>query len=139
MKKLCICVLPAILILFVFSACSAVGTQTQTVAPTDEADSATGQLTDGSSADQTAAPGDEITLHAEASDPDGDAVAFTWSEFSDADTYEGDAQISGTDSEITFKIPDDAKSGDTIHVLLTGTDDGEHNLSRYQRVIIKVQ
>ncbi len=91
------------------------------------------------SLDQTAAPGDEITLHAEASDPDGDTVAFAWSEFSDADTYEGDAQISGTGSEITFKIPDDAKAGDTIHVLLTGTDDGEHNLSRYQRVIITVQ
>ncbi len=89
--------------------------------------------------DFLAAPGEELTLHAQAEDPDGDTVTFTWSEFADADTYEGDAAIAAEGEELTVKIPEDAKTGDTIHILLTGTDDGEHTLERYQRVIVTVK
>ena len=89
--------------------------------------------------DFLASPGEEIILHAQGEDPDGDSISFTWSELADADTYEGDAGISAEGEEVTVKVPEDAAAGDTIHVLLTGTDDGEHTLERYQRVIITVK
>lgn len=48
--------------------------------------------------------------------------------------------ISGGDSHarMSFVVPEDAKKGDTIHMIAKATDDGEHNLSYYQRVIITV-
>ena len=94
-------------------------------------------VTDG--LDRTAAAGEEVSIHGEATDPDGDNVTLSWSRLSDADTYEGELEISGTGNDLTVTVPADAKAGDTIHVLLKGTDDGEHTLERYQRVIITVK
>jgi len=39
---------------------------------------------------------------------------------------------------MSFVIPEDAKNGDTIHMIAKATDDGEHNLMYYQRVVITV-
>ncbi len=48
-------------------------------------------------------------------------------------------ELTGADTaEVTFTVPEDANSGDTIHMIVTVQDDGEHTLKHYQRVIITV-
>jgi len=42
-------------------------------------------------------------------------------------------------SKITFTVPEDAKVGDTIHIILEVQDNGAHNLKHYQRVIVTVK
>ena len=47
--------------------------------------------------------------------------------------------LAGADTEqVTFTVPEDAKSGDTIHMVVEVTDDGAHNLKHYQRVVVTV-
>lgn len=101
--------------------------------------------------DLSAAPGEVLTLHGEAEDPDGDEVQITWWQYADADTYEEEKDDKGqrealevevSDSvpgEAYILIPEDAKSGDTIHLIAEAKDSGEHNLRSYQRVIITVK
>jgi hypothetical protein len=40
--------------------------------------------------------------------------------------------------QVTFTVPTDAKSGDTIHMVVEVTDDGAHTLKHYQRVVVTV-
>ncbi|WRK52341.1 hypothetical protein SD457_18315 [Coprobacillaceae bacterium CR2/5/TPMF4] len=40
---------------------------------------------------------------------------------------------------MSFVVPEDAKSGDTIHMVVEVQDDGAHQLKHYQRVIITVK
>jgi|GEM_PF-51586 len=101
--------------------------------------------------DITAAPGEVLMLRAEATDPDGDRVEIEWQNYCEAGTYKYKTQsvggitqpvpvnIVGANSKtVKVTIPEDAKSGDTIHIIAQATDDGEHNLKYYQRVIITV-
>ena len=41
--------------------------------------------------------------------------------------------------EMSFTVPEDAKSGDTIHMIVEVVDDGEVPMKHYQRVIITVE
>jgi len=41
-------------------------------------------------------------------------------------------------AQMSFVVPDNAKSGDTIHMIVEVQDDGNHQLKHYQRVIITV-
>ncbi len=41
--------------------------------------------------------------------------------------------------KVSFTVPNDAKSGDTIHIILEVQDNGAHNLKSYQRVIVTVK
>lgn len=115
-----------------------------------------------------AAAGDTVTLTAVGTDPDGDTLTYHWWRYFEADTYDDGAVIpeledinmglvldrtaavtdgvapdtialSGADTEqVTFTVPADAKSGDTIHLVVEVTDDGEHHLKHYQRVVVTV-
>lgn len=94
--------------------------------------------------DLTAKPGERIKLHADATDPDGDRLDYNWWQYYEADTYSGseDGEISmvGKESDtMSFVVPEDAQDGDTIHMVITVKDDGAHNMTHYQRVIVKVQ
>ncbi len=124
--------------------------------------------------DVTATPGETVTLTAEGTDPDGDAVSYRWWRYAEADTYQdylsseidtevrvggdnglllnvtralgadekagGAIELSGADTQsVTFTVPENAKAGDTIHLIITVTDDGAHHLQHYQRVIVTVQ
>lgn len=40
---------------------------------------------------------------------------------------------------LTFKVPENAKIGDTIHIILEGKDNGKFNLKNYKRVIITIK
>jgi len=121
--------------------------------------------------DLTVEKGEKVTLHANASDPDGDRLSFKWWRYFEADTYEeskvakkdtvpevvdglqlglqrelaeGETtdtiELTGKDSDtVSFTVPDDAKSGDTLHIIVEVQDDGAHELKHYQRVILTVK
>jgi len=85
-----------------------------------------------------AAPRDLITLKAKISDPDRDSVNIKWWQF---DGLGLPVIINPDDSsdEIEFQIPETAKSGDFIHIILEGRDNGVPNLTRYQRIVIEIE
>lgn len=83
--------------------------------------------------------GSTVQLQGQTSDPDDNSVAVRWWQYNDAGTYPGDIVLSSKDSLATsFEVPSDAKPGQTIHVILEGTDNGTPPLTRYQRAIITV-
>ncbi|HKW18894.1 MAG TPA: nucleoside hydrolase-like domain-containing protein [Terriglobales bacterium] len=90
--------------------------------------------------DISARLGDTVQLEGEVSDPDQNTVTVKWWQYNDAGTYPGDITISApTELKTTFRVPDDAKPGQTIHVILEATDSGTPPLTRYQRVIVTVR
>lgn len=121
--------------------------------------------------DVSAGAGETVTLHAQAWDPDGDDLTFSWWRYYEADTYQdstpateeeevniglllnivrvpGASEVRDTipltvksgsvRSTCTFTVPADAKSGDTIHIIVEVQDNGAHTLKHYQRVIVTV-
>lgn len=49
-------------------------------------------------------------------------------------------ELKGKDTAaVTFMVPKDAKSGDTIHIIAEVKDDGKFGLKQYERVIIKIK
>lgn len=87
----------------------------------------------------TARPGESVRLEASVADPDGDAVAVRWWRWKDVDSYPGEVRIaSPTPLSATFQVPADARSGQTIQLVLEGTDDGAPALTRYRRVVVTV-
>ena len=88
----------------------------------------------------SAAPGSSVTLNAKGStDPDGDALVFSWSVYREPSTYSESVAIEGNSSEFaTVIVPRDA-SGETVHVILTLHDTGSPSLYAYRRVIIDVE
>ena len=83
-------------------------------------------------------PGAAVTLRAAGSDPDGDALGFTWWVYCEAGTYGGDVPIAGADAaEATVTVPKEA-AGRTIHVILEVTDQGAPPLTAYRRAILEV-
>jgi hypothetical protein len=88
----------------------------------------------------TATPGSTVSLKGEVSDPDHNSVEVTWWQYNDAGTYPGDISLSDPAAlKTTFRVPDDAKRGQTIDVILEVTDDGTPQLTRYQRVVVTVK
>ena len=87
-----------------------------------------------------ARPGETVQLKGEVSDPDHNSVKITWWQYNDAGTYPGDIAIANASAlAASFRVPDDAKAGQTIHVVLEATDSGAPPLTRYQRVIVTVR
>lgn len=90
--------------------------------------------------DIKASAGETLKLHAIATDPDDDYVTVSWSEYTDASTTETALTLKGAASDtISFKIPEDAKAGQKIHLIVQAQDDGEHALTHYQQVIITIK
>jgi len=119
------------------------------VTPAKEAANHNPSITIKEGLDITGKPGEWISLNAETSDPDGDYVTVDWYNYVEAGTYRSskDTDPSKPSSipivgkgtrAMSFVIPEDAKNGDTIHMIAKATDDGEHNLMYYQRVVITV-
>jgi hypothetical protein len=87
----------------------------------------------------TAQPGASIKLSGTASDPDGNSLSYRWWQYKEAGTYAGKIEISDPENKnASFAVPADAKTGNTIHVILEVKDSGTPQLTRYQRVIITV-
>ncbi|WP_428666019.1 nucleoside hydrolase-like domain-containing protein [Runella sp.] len=82
--------------------------------------------------------GQKIALTANATDPDGHTVSYTFWHYREAGTSPEKANIEVTGAKAAVQIPQNAKSGDTIHIIVEGKDNGEPALIRYQRVILTV-
>ena len=86
---------------------------------------------------QTVKPGQSVSLKAQVSDPDNNTVTIMWWHYAEAGTADiGLSLVQSGDGVVTFNVPDTIKSGDTIHLIAEATDDAEHPLTRYQRVIL---
>jgi hypothetical protein len=99
----------------------------------------TNNITNNGTLDFTAAKGATVTLTAEIHDRDGDGVWLNWWEYQEADSYAGVAGVGGTSKTNTFTIPQDANSGDTIHIIAEAKDSGSPSLTSWQRVVITVK
>ena len=90
-------------------------------------------------ADLEVSPGQTVSLHASADDPDGDAVTFRWWQYGEMDSYPGLIDLQGADSaQASLVIPDEAPTGTTIHMIVEVTDAGDPPLTRYARAIATV-
>jgi len=66
-------------------------------------------------------------------------LAIKWWQFK-VGTFSGDVNITnGNAEQCRVTIPQDAKAGQTIHLLLEVTDTGTPAMTRYQRVIVTVR
>lgn len=85
-----------------------------------------------------AKPGESVTLDAtKSSDPDQNNLSFKWFRYNDADTYDGEFEIS--DPAKAFQkliVPSDLKEKN-IHLVLEVQDNGTPSLISYRRVIIQ--
>ncbi|MCC9609388.1 DUF1593 domain-containing protein [Blastopirellula sp. JC732] len=87
-----------------------------------------------------ASPGQEVTLDATSTiDPDGDALSFRWWNYVEAGTYPGKQLDESSSSRTKITIPHDAQPGEEIHMICEATDAGSPPLTRYQRVVIRVE
>ena len=88
----------------------------------------------------SAGPGETVRLEGVVSDPDRNTVSVRWWQWREAGTYPGQVTLdSPTALATSVNVPADAKSGQTIHLILQGTDNGTPALTRYQRVVITVR
>ncbi|MDH6305400.1 hypothetical protein M2459_001853 [Parabacteroides sp. PF5-5] len=83
--------------------------------------------------------GKTIKLDASKSfDPDNNRLSFHWWIMPESGTYTGTIKIDNSDHNYTtIKIPTDA-AGKSFHVICEVTDDGEHQLKSYRRIIVEV-
>lgn len=88
-----------------------------------------------------AKPGDVVSLTGAATDPDGNALAYSWWQYRESGSYPGAAitiNNANTADQATFVVPADAANGDTIHMVFQVTDSGAPPLVRFQRVVVTV-
>ncbi|KAL4896842.1 hypothetical protein BDV59DRAFT_198300 [Aspergillus ambiguus] len=84
-------------------------------------------------------PGETVTLASMVHDPDGDTVTTSWWQYFEEGTYPGSVRVNKRDEhDATVTLPTDAKPGQTVSIILQGTDDGQFRLSRYGRVFIEI-
>ncbi len=95
----------------------------------------------GHPADLKVRPGAQMKLSARGtSDPDGDALSYSWWQYKEADSYYGAVEIQdGGKQEASFTVPNDASEGTTIHIVCEVTDSGTPPLTRYQRVVAVIE
>lgn len=93
--------------------------------------------------DLAVSAGERVTLHAQACDPDGDALVFDWSRYCEADTAPGGAEtLVGSGDVASVEVPADARPGDTIHIICRVRDRpavGDAYMVAYRRAILTVQ
>jgi hypothetical protein len=92
------------------------------------------------SARVSARPGDLVQLRARVSDPDRNQVIVRWWQWSEVGTYPGKVAVANPASlQASMRVPSDAKTGQTIHLVVEAADDGAPALTRYQRLVIVVR
>ncbi len=92
--------------------------------------------------DFTAAAGEEVSLKALLSDPDGDELEVLYSMEPTGNVYGGDLSVfawTADTEEATFTVPADAKAGDAFCINLTVRDKAAAPMTRYAQALILVQ
>lgn len=86
-----------------------------------------------------AAAGSTVRLKVKVSDPDQDQLTVNWKQFK-VGSYKGDVSVADpVTASTSVSIPSDARSGDTIHLVLTATDNQTPSMTRYHRIIITIK
>ncbi|MGD1891478.1 MAG: nucleoside hydrolase-like domain-containing protein [Cyclobacteriaceae bacterium] len=90
--------------------------------------------------DLTVSPGENVQLSAkDSTDPDGDPLQYHWWQYNDADTYSQTITLTDANQSTTeFQIPKYAQDNLTIHIICDVTDQGEPTLTRYERIVLRV-
>ena len=91
--------------------------------------------------DVVAAPGERVVLHAQATDPDGDALSYQWFRYADADSCEAEVALEADGPGCKLHVPADALPGDTIHLVCRVSDEGngrDEYMVAYARAIVTV-
>lgn len=84
-------------------------------------------------------PGATVTLTGAVYDPDNDTVKTSWWQYLEEGSYPGTVSVAAQGkNQASVEIPGDAKSGQTISIILEGIDDGTFPLTRYDRVFVQV-
>lgn len=87
----------------------------------------------------TVSPGTAVSLSAaESSDPDGDTLRYEWWQYHGAGSYSGAVRIENPTSRDAKLLVPPAQNGDSIHLVLEVTDDGDPALTSYRRVIVTI-
>ena len=84
-------------------------------------------------------PGDWVEISANgSSDPDSNRLSFHWEYYPEPGTYRGSLAIEGGSTPVLkFRAPI-VDAPETLHMILTVTDDGAPPLSSYERVVVTV-
>lgn len=84
-------------------------------------------------------PGETFNLIATTTDPDKNNVAVSFWQYQEAGTFPGKVTIIANGKNAKIEIPASAKSGETIHIIVEGKDNGTPFITRYQRVVLTVR
>lgn len=88
----------------------------------------------------SAKAGGSVQVKVKVSDPDGNSLQCSWSQWKVDGSLQEDVSIDDPGSaSIRVTIPENAKSGDTIHLVLTVADDGTPSMTSYLRTVITVK
>ncbi|MBE7539040.1 MAG: DUF1593 domain-containing protein [Opitutaceae bacterium] len=69
-------------------------------------------------------------------DPDGDRLRFRWWQYREAGTFPGVVALEGANSEKVQLAAPEAEAGQTVHLILEVTDEGEPSLTSYRRIVL---
>ncbi len=96
----------------------------------------------GVTPDLEAAPGEVVSVRAEATDPDGDALLAGWRCDATVSRYAGEKDLASWTYEgltARFLVPGDARCGDRIVLRLSVRDAAERPMTRYAEVAVTVR
>ena len=97
------------------------------------------ELTVAEGNDIQAVPGQTVTLHGEASSPDGDRTEVTFRVYREISAaWAGDACTALDDGAASYRIPETAEKGDVLHVIVKAQAAGRHHLVHFSHVIVTV-
>lgn len=83
--------------------------------------------------------GQTISLNTKTFDPDGNNVTLKFWQYQEVGTSPEKVHIEAKGTTAKITVPTTAKAGDTIHIIVEGSDNGTPSLTHYQRVILTVQ
>lgn len=83
--------------------------------------------------------GQKVVLSAKTSDPDGNKVNVKFWQYKEVGTCKDEVVLNQKGNTAEIIIPTNAKSGETIHIIVEAQDNGKPALTRYRRVVLTVK